>query len=113
MPTDDNLDPVFKDLPPLLTPAEVAEVLRMHPQGVYTWLHEGILPAYKLGSTWFIPRDALRATLVAGAPEPRPRKKRTRPSRAKNAGQGTAEEKPAEDDAGGPGPQPGDGPDKG
>ena len=35
--------------------------------GVYKWLHEGVLPGYKVGSTWFILRDELKETLRAGA----------------------------------------------
>ncbi|RUP87612.1 DNA-binding protein [Dermabacter sp. HSID17554] len=35
--------------------------------GVYKWLKEGVIPAYKIGSTWLILRDELKETLRAGA----------------------------------------------
>ena len=35
--------------------------------GVYKWLKEGVIPGYKVGSSWFILRDELKETLRAGA----------------------------------------------
>jgi len=35
--------------------------------GVYKWLKDGVIPGYKVGSTWFILRDELKQTLEAGA----------------------------------------------
>lgn len=57
---------LFEGRGELLTVPEVAELLGMTKPGVYKWLKEGVIPGYKLGATWFIPRDDLRATLEAG-----------------------------------------------
>lgn len=95
---DDNLDPVFAELPPLLTPAEVAETLRMSVQGVYTWLKDGTLPGYKISGTWYVLRDALRDTLEQGKYVPTTRTK-TRPTDNENT-----TDDPTGTTAAGPGP---------
>jgi excisionase family DNA binding protein len=61
------LDDFFADLPPRLDVPTVAELLGVTTKGVYRWIHTGVIPAYKLGSSWIILRDELRDTLAAGA----------------------------------------------
>ena len=51
----------------MLTAPEVADLLRTTRQGMYHWLQKGIIPAYKVGSTWVIPRDELKETLRKGS----------------------------------------------
>ena len=46
----------IKDIPFLLTPAEVAEVLRINLCTVYDWIKSGVLPAVKIGQIRRIPR---------------------------------------------------------
>jgi len=66
----DALDVLFEGLAPRLQPAEVAQLLGMTNQGVYNWLRDGVIPGYKLGSTWFILRDELKETMRRGANRP-------------------------------------------
>jgi|SRR5450759_4646427 excisionase family DNA binding protein len=62
-----RLDQLFDGLPETMTVQEVADVLRMHTKGVYRWIREGIIPAYKLGATWFIVRDELKDAMRQGS----------------------------------------------
>jgi len=62
-----GLDALFAGRKETLSVPEVADLLGMTKPGVYKWLHEGVLPGYKVGSTWFILRDELKETLRAGA----------------------------------------------
>lgn len=62
-----GLDALFEGLKKTLTVPEVAELLNMTKPGIYKWLREGVLPGYKVGSTWFIIRDELRQTLEKGS----------------------------------------------
>ncbi len=63
----DGLDALFEGRGPTLSAGEVAELLGMTKQGVYHWLRDGVLPGYKVGTTWFILRDELKETLRKGA----------------------------------------------
>lgn len=45
----------------LLTAAEVAEILDIHPRTVSEYIHEGKLRAFQFGSGWKISENALRA----------------------------------------------------
>ncbi|PYC99849.1 DNA-binding protein [Microbacterium esteraromaticum] len=67
----DALDRLFEQSPPTLGPTEVAERLGVSNKSVYTWLRDGLIPGYKVGSTWFIIRDELKDTLRRGANVPR------------------------------------------
>ena len=62
-----RLDEMFADLPATLTVQQVADLLGMHNKGVYRWIREGIIPAYKLGASWFIVRDDLKDALAQGS----------------------------------------------
>ena len=63
----DALDQLFEQDPPTLGPAEVAERLNTTTRTVNTWLREGIIPGYKVGTSWFIIRDELKEALRSGA----------------------------------------------
>lgn len=43
----------------LLTPKEVAGILRVSPRTVQRWVKEGKLRAVRVGKLWRIPREAL------------------------------------------------------
>lgn len=66
------LDDLFADEPRMLSVSRVAEVLGMSPKGVYKWIEEGTLPAYKVSGRWFVVRDELVQTLSEGSNQPRP-----------------------------------------
>lgn len=68
-----GLDALFEGRRDTLSAPEVAEMLNMTKQGVYHWLRDGVIPGYKVGTTWFILRDELKETLRQGANAPRPR----------------------------------------
>ena len=65
-----GLDALFAGLPEMLDVSEVARLLGMTKPGVYKWLRERTIPGYKVGSTWFILRDELKAVLLVGANMP-------------------------------------------
>lgn len=66
----DGLDALFDGLQPTLSVPEVASLLGMTKQGIYRWLHDGVIPGYKVGATWFVLRDELKDTLRKGANMP-------------------------------------------
>jgi excisionase family DNA binding protein len=45
----------------VLTLAEVAQFLRVHPSTVYRLLKQGAIPAFKLGSDWRFTREAIES----------------------------------------------------
>lgn len=61
------LEDLFADEPRMLGVGRVAEVLGMSPKGVYKWIEEGSLPAYKVSGRWFIVREELITTLQRGS----------------------------------------------
>ena len=62
-----RLDELFGDLPKKLDVPQVADLLGMTKKGVYQWIHQGTIPAYKLGATWIILRDELRDAIASGS----------------------------------------------
>lgn len=62
-----RLDELFGDLPKKLDVPQVADLLGMTKKGVYQWIHQGVIPAYKLGATWIILRDELRDAVASGS----------------------------------------------
>lgn len=62
-----RLDELFDDLPKKLDVPQVADLLGMTKKGVYQWIHQGVIPAYKLGATWMILRDELRDAIAGGS----------------------------------------------
>ncbi|MEW2011310.1 helix-turn-helix domain-containing protein [Microbacterium sp. NPDC078814] len=63
----DAVDRLFDQSPPTLGVTEVAERLGVSTKSVYSWLREGLVPGYKIGTTWFVIRDELKDTLRKGA----------------------------------------------
>jgi excisionase family DNA binding protein len=61
-----HLDKFFENLPERLDVKEVAELLGVSIQGVYTWLRNGTVPGYQIGRSWVILRDELKEVLEAG-----------------------------------------------
>jgi excisionase family DNA binding protein len=49
----------------LLTLAEISQLLGMNPSSVRLWVHQGLLPATKLGRSWVVRRDDLEELLAA------------------------------------------------
>lgn len=68
----DAVDALFAGRKETLSVPEVAELLGMTKQGIYHWLRDGVIPGYKVGTSWFILRDELKETLRAGANPRRP-----------------------------------------
>ncbi|WP_367645929.1 helix-turn-helix domain-containing protein [Paenarthrobacter ureafaciens] len=64
------LDALFADRPETLTVDEVAEVLNISRQNAYAWLRDGVIPGYKIGTTWRVIRDELKETMWRGANAP-------------------------------------------
>ena len=77
LPVTDGLDALFEGRDATLSAPEVAEMLGMTKQGIYHWLRDGVIPGYKVGTTWFILRDELKETLRKGANAPRERGAKT------------------------------------
>lgn len=67
MAVPDAIDDLFQLDPPTLGPTEVAERLGTTKKTVYVWLRDGIIPGYRVGTTWLILRDELKDTLRNGA----------------------------------------------
>lgn len=72
----------------ILTIAELAAHLRVHPTTIYRLLREGRIPGFRVGSAWRFSRSAIDrwergqlGVLDLEAPVPRPRKKRARRAR--------------------------------
>ncbi|MBM3714655.1 MAG: helix-turn-helix domain-containing protein [Actinobacteria bacterium] len=63
----DAIDQLFEHDPPTIGPTEVAARLNTTTRTVYTWLRDGIIPGYKLGTSWFVIVDELKAELRKGA----------------------------------------------
>lgn len=51
--------PSLSQYPSFLTPQEVSELLRVSVYTVRRWIHEGQLPAYKVGRAWRISESAI------------------------------------------------------
>lgn len=48
-----------RDLPQILLPNEVADYLCIHINTVYKLIHQGVLPAFRVGKSWRIRREDL------------------------------------------------------
>lgn len=67
----DAIDSLFEQDPPTLSAAVVADRLGTTPKTVYGWLRDGLIPGYRVGTTWFILREELKETLRRSANVPR------------------------------------------
>lgn len=63
----DALNALFVDRSETLSVEEVAELLNISRQNAYAWLRDGVVPGYKLGTTWRVIRDELKDTMCQGA----------------------------------------------
>lgn len=61
------LDELFAGRPDVLSVEDVAELLNVTRTNVYAWLKDGVIPGYKLGTTWRVLSKELRSTMVTGA----------------------------------------------
>ncbi len=50
---------IWQDLPQLLTAREAAYLLRVHVNTIYNWIHNGRLPAFKIGRSWRVRKSAV------------------------------------------------------
>lgn len=66
----DALDALFAGRPETLSVEEVSELLNVSRQNAYSWLRDGVIPGYKLGSTWRVVRDELKEAMRQGANTP-------------------------------------------
>ena len=64
---DDGLAHLFSGLQTILTPEEVADLLRVNKQTLYRWLNEGTLPGHQVGNGWRIVRDDLHEWMRQGS----------------------------------------------
>ncbi|PCC27075.1 hypothetical protein CIK76_18915 [Glutamicibacter sp. BW80] len=62
------LDALFADQPAMLSVDEVATLLNASRQNVYSWLREGVIPGYKIGTTWRVLSEELKETLRVSQP---------------------------------------------
>lgn len=63
----DALNALFADRPETLSVEEMAELLNISRQNAYAWLRDGVVPGYKLGTTWRVIRDELKDAMRQGA----------------------------------------------
>lgn len=69
--SSDALDQLFAGRPDTLSVEEVAEVLNISKKNTYAWLRDGVIPGYKIGATWRVISNELKATMREGSNAPR------------------------------------------
>ena len=57
---EDRLDEHFAGYGPTLTTKELGEILGVSEPTVRRWLAQGVVPAYKIGTSWVTYRDEVR-----------------------------------------------------
>jgi excisionase family DNA binding protein len=60
------LDELFDRYPVTMSVPQVAEVLGRPHSTVYKWLGDGTIPGSKVGESWVIYRDEVKAIVAAG-----------------------------------------------
>lgn len=75
----DGLDELFEGQGPTMTARDVTELLGITKQTVHNWLRDGVIPGYKVGTTWFIVTKELKETLRKGENTPRVRPPKNQP----------------------------------
>lgn len=58
----------LRDLPDVITPEQLAAVTGQHPNVVRRQCADGVIPAKKIGTHWYMSRDAVLGPLVAEPP---------------------------------------------
>lgn len=81
---DDAVDPASYDLPRVLTVAELAGLLRIHTNQVYSLLQRGEIPgARRVGGVYRISRDRVLQWLADGTGQVEPTASSTKRSRGR------------------------------
>jgi len=65
-----DVDPPSFNREDLLTPTEVAAVLRLKRATALDYMRRGVIPAFKIGRSWYALRPRLNAYLAAAADRP-------------------------------------------
>ncbi len=60
------MDALFAGDPDSIGPSEVAARLGVTSRTVYSWLRDGLIPAYKVGSSWVVITEELKDVIRAG-----------------------------------------------
>lgn len=60
------LDELFASYPVVMSVPQVAEVLGRPHSTIYKWLGDGTIPASKVGDSWVIYRDEVKALVTSG-----------------------------------------------
>lgn len=60
------LDDLFAQYPVAMSVPQVAEVLGRPNSTIYKWLNDGTIPASKVGDSWVIYRDEVKALVALG-----------------------------------------------
>lgn len=68
--SQDAVDALLADQPEVMTPQEVADLLRVSQQTIARWRREGRLPAFTMGRTVRIRREDLRQMLQEAYKQP-------------------------------------------
>lgn len=62
-----EIDHILAAYPAILTVADVAAIIRVHPRSVQRWAKQGHLPAIRAGRTYRIARADLRRWLISSS----------------------------------------------
>lgn len=68
--SNDAVDALLADQPEVMTPPEVAELLRVSQQTIARWRRDGQLRAFTMGRTVRIRKEDLRQMLLAAYEQP-------------------------------------------
>jgi len=68
--SQDAVDALLADQPEVMTPQEVADLLRVSQQTIARWRREGQLPAFTMGRTVRIRREDVRHMLQEAYKQP-------------------------------------------
>ena len=49
----------YREVEPLMTVTDAADVLHVHRETIYRWIRDGRLYAFKIGHAWRIPKENL------------------------------------------------------
>lgn len=64
------LEALFENCAEVLDAEEVADLLRISRHNTYVWLRTGVIPGYKVGSSWRVIRDELKDAVAQGTNRP-------------------------------------------